>query len=68
MTTAQDQQSLPEEVFGESDSEWNIARGKLEAAALLAAAELIAHAGASWTQIQGHGVTLEIRVNDDATH
>lgn len=63
MTTAN---PLPDDVFGPADSDWNVKRQQLEKAALLAAAELIAHSGAAGIQgLEGFGVSLSIRLTDN---
>ncbi|WP_047473967.1 hypothetical protein [Delftia sp. ZNC0008] len=55
----------PEEIFGPADSDWNVKREQLEKAAILAAAELIAHSGAAGIQgLEGFGVSLSIRLTD----
>lgn len=62
MTTAN---PLPDDVFGPADSDWHAKREQLQKAALLAAAELIAHSGAAEIQgLEGFGVSLSIQLTD----
>ena len=61
MTSQNTLGSLVENVSSDADSEWNQSRERLEAAALLAAAELLAHVGAAGCCIAGHGVSIEVK-------
>lgn len=61
-TENQPPESLAQAVFGDPDSEWHETRQKLETAALISAAELMAHTVASWVQFEGFGVKLTIEL------
>lgn len=55
----------PAEIFGPADSDWNAKREQLQQAALLAAAELIAHTDAAGIDgLEGFGVSLSIQLTD----
>lgn len=59
MTTAP---TISESVFSDADSDWNIERSRLEAKALQATAELIAHGACAALEIQGYGVSVRASV------
>ena len=64
MTSQKTLDSLVENVLSDADSEWNQSRERLEVAALLAAAELLAHTGAAGCRIAGHGVSIEVKTTE----
>lgn len=52
--------NLAETVFGDPDSDWHKTRAEAETKVLLAAAELLAHAGAATISLQGFGVSVKL--------